>query len=80
MLGTSWGLSALWGLWVQLVGSRSWGVGGLVSPGCPETCPVQKNMKDCKCAAWPGGVKFVRIGVFGRGECACAVVAVGFAE
>ena len=34
----------------------------------------------CKCAAWLGGVKFVRIGVFERGECACVVVVMGFAE
>ena len=34
----------------------------------------------CKCAAWPGGVKFVCIRVFVRGECVCLVLAMGFAE
>ena len=79
MLGTSWGVSALRCLWVQLVGSRSWGAGGLASPGCPETKECEGD-RGCKCAALPGGVKFVRIGVFGRGECACVVVVLGFAE
>ena len=46
-------------------------------PRLPRDPPCAKEYEGCigcKCAAWPGGVKFVRIGVFGCRECACVVV------
>ena len=49
------GVSALWCLWVQFVGSRSWGAGGLASPGCPETSPMQGTMKDAYIVSVPLG-------------------------
>ena len=55
MLGKLRGLSALQCLWLQFAGSRSWGSGGLASPGYSRTRPVQRNMKDAKTVSAPLG-------------------------
>ena len=49
------GVSALRCLRVQFVGSRSWGAGGLASPGRPETRPVERNMKYAQMGGAPIG-------------------------
>ena len=68
------GVSASRCLWVQLVGSRSWGAGGLASPGCPETRAVQRHMKDVQAVSAPlgsVGLSLLASGSSGAGVRAC---------
>ena len=52
-------------------------------PRLPRDPPCTKGYEvrtGSKCVAWRGGVKFACVEVFGRGECVCVVLVMGFVE
>ena len=76
MLGTVRGLAALRCLWVQFVGSRSWGAGGLAGSGYSGTRPVQRNMKYAYTVSAPFGpmrVSLLVLGPWGEGSVCVSV-------
>ena len=67
----------------RFVGWRSWGAGGLASPGYSGTRPVRWKRKYVQTVSAPlgqTGSTFACVGVLGWVECVCVVLVMGFAE
>ena len=82
MLVTSWGCLRFsvsgYSLGVAVLGCR-WPD----QPRLPRDPPCAREYEGrigYKCAAWPSGVKVASAGIFGRGECVCVALVVGFTE